>query len=76
MEKQEIFTTLFSSIPLYNEEHVDAILNTMNKDNAVFILVKACTHAHSKGVFTIGETEVLSKAIRVLAEEQKEENKD
>jgi hypothetical protein len=39
----------------------------MDKDHSIYYLVEAIKSAHRKGAFTIGETEVISKAIRTLS---------
>ena len=67
MENEKLFGKLFDSIPLNNEEHLDVILNTMNKETATYFVVQAVKYAYHSGLYSIGETEVLSKAIRVLS---------
>ena len=67
MENEKLFGKLFDSIPLNNEEHLDVILNTMNKETATYFVVQAVKYAYHNGLYSIGETEVLSKAIRVLS---------
>ena len=66
-EKNKNFGNLFGSIDLLSEEHLELILSTMNADHALYYLIESVKSAHSKGVFTIGESEVISKAIRVLS---------
>ena len=65
--ENKLFGNLFSSIDLKSEEHLDIILSTMDKDHSIYYLVEAIKSAHRKGAFTIGETEVISKAIRTLS---------
>ena len=65
--ENKLFGTLFSSIDLKSEEHLDIILSTMDKDHSIYYLVEAIKSAHRKGAFTLGETEVISKAIRTLS---------
>ena len=48
------------------QEIVEAILSTMDNEHAIFYLIESVKYAHKKGCYTIGETEVLSKAIRTL----------
>jgi hypothetical protein len=67
--ENKLFGTLFNSIDLKSEEHLDIILSTMDKDHSIYYLVEAIKSAHRKGVFTIGETEVISKAIRTISKE-------
>ncbi len=72
MEKnnEKIYGNLFGTINLLNEEHLDVILSTINKEYSIYYLVEAVKAAHKRGAFTIGESEVISKAIRVLSKEE------
>jgi len=65
-QKNTNYGNLFGTIDLLNEEHVEAILSTMDEEHAIFYLIESVKYAHKKGCFTIGETEVLSKSIRTL----------
>ena len=67
MDEKELFGNLFNSIPLHNEEHLETIRNTIDKDQAVFLLVQAVKHAYHQGLYTIGESEVISKCIRIVS---------
>ena len=69
MEEQEneLFGNLFGTINLLSEEHLDAILISMNKDHALYYLIESVKALDKRGAFTIGESEVISKAIRVLS---------
>ena len=60
------YGNLFGTIDLINDDHVEAILSTMDNEHAIFYLIESVKYAHKKGCYTIGETEVLSKAIRTL----------
>jgi len=66
-ESDKIYGNLFGSINLLNEGHLDAILLTMDRDHAIHYLVESVKSAHQRGAFTIGESEVISKAIRTLS---------
>jgi len=67
MEDTQIFGTLFNTIPLNDEGHLNAILSSMDKDTATYYLVQAVRHAYNSGVYTMSEVEVLSKSIRVCS---------
>jgi hypothetical protein len=69
-QEQELFGKLFNSIPLYNESHLDAILDSMDKDQSTYYLIQAVSHAYHSGVFTIGESEIISKAIRTVSKKE------
>ena len=65
-ENIEKFGNLFGSIDLLSEEHLELLLSTMDVNTSIYYLIESVKSAHKKGVFTIGESEVISKAIRVL----------
>lgn len=69
-EQQELFGKLFNSIPLYTESHLDVIINSMDKNQASYLLIQAVSHAYHSGVYTIGESEVISKAIRIISKKE------
>ncbi len=66
-EDNKEFGKLFNSVSLISEEHLELILSTMSPKDATFLLVQAVKHAHHLGTYSIGETEVISKAIRVIS---------
>ena len=67
--EQKSYGNLFGTINLVSEQHIEAILTTMDDQHALYYLIESVKSAHKKGAFTIGETEVISKAIRVLLKE-------
>jgi len=64
--EQEKYGNLFGSIDLLSEEHLELILSTMDNEHALYYLIESVKSAHRKGAFSIGETEIISKAIRTL----------
>jgi hypothetical protein len=70
MEEEKIFGKLFGTIPLYSEEHLDILLTTMDKSMASTLLVQAVKLGYESQLYSIGESEVISKAIRVLTKEE------
>jgi hypothetical protein len=74
MEQQpELFGKLFESIPIQSEEHLEVILETMDKDHAIYYLTQAVKYAYQSGIYSIGECEVISKSIRVTNKKEKED---
>ena len=63
----EIYGNLFGSINLLSEDHLDMILSTMDKEHSIYYLVEAVKSAHKRGAFTLGESEVISRSIRILS---------
>ena len=68
--EEELFGKLFNTVLLVDENHLDTILSTMDKPHATYILVQAVKHAYHSGVYSLGESEVISKCIRVLGKEE------
>ena len=71
-QEQELFGKLFNSIPLYTESHLDVMINTMDKEQSIYYLIQAVSHAYHSGLYTIGETEIISKAIRIISKKEEE----
>jgi len=67
MEQSEPLAILFGRLEISTEEQLETILNTMNTDVATVFLIHAVKHAYERGVYNIGETEVISKCIRILS---------
>lgn len=59
---------LFGSLELETAETLNVLIDNLNKEQAVFMLTESVKHAHRKGVFTILETEIISKSIRKIYE--------
>jgi hypothetical protein len=70
------FGKLFNSVTLLSEEHLELILTTMSQKESIYLLVQAVKHAHHLGTYSIGETEVISKAIRVISKITDDEPKN
>jgi hypothetical protein len=66
-EQTENYGNLFGTINLLTEDHLDIILSSMDKEHSIYYLVEAVKAAHTRGAFTIGESEIISKSIRVLS---------
>jgi hypothetical protein len=64
--EETIYGKLFNKIILNDEGHLEVLLDTMDRERAIYLLVESVKHCHNMGVFTLGESEVISKSIRVL----------
>jgi hypothetical protein len=71
-QEQELFGKLFNSIPLYTESHLDVMIDTMDKEQSIYYLIQAVSHAYHSGLYTIGESEIISKAIRTISKKEEE----
>ena len=75
-QEQELFGKLFNSIPLYTESHLDVMIDTMDKEQSIYYLIQAVSHAYHSGLYTIGESEIISKAIRTISKKEEEKEKE
>lgn len=73
MEKNQetIYGQIFGTIDLFSEDHLEAILSTMDREHAISYLIDSVKAAYTRGAYTIGEVEVISKAIRTLSAQEK-----
>ena len=72
MEQEKIYGKLFNSVPLLTENHLQTLIDIMDKEQAVFLLVQAVKYAYHNGIYSLGESEVISKCIRVLSKTESE----
>jgi hypothetical protein len=70
MEEEKMYGKLFNSVPLLTEDHLQTILDVMDKEQAIYLLVQAIKHAYHSGVYSLGESEVISKSIRILSKSE------
>ena len=71
-QEEELYGKIFDEIPLVSQEHLEIILSNMSNEDSVYFLIHACKSAYHRGAFSIGESEIISKAIRILSKKQKE----
>lgn len=66
-QEEELYGKVFDDIPLLSEEHLELIISSMSTDESIYFLTQACKSAYHRGAFSIGESEIISKAIRVIS---------
>ena len=70
MEEKQIYGGLFDSIPLSSKEHLDTLIDTINEELALYYLIQSVNYAYKSGIYTLGESEVISKSIRILTQKK------
>ena len=65
---------IFQSYPIENNIEFEILLSSIEKEQALFFLVEAVKYANANNVYTMSETELLSKCIRKLHSPKTEEN--
>ena len=61
--------TLFDTITYYKSSDLDNFMNGMSKEQAIYCLLQACQAAYNRKAYTLVESELLSKALRLLTQE-------
>ena len=65
-EQPKPIGTLFDSINYSNIADLDRFVQNLTGDQSLYCVVQASKAAHKRGVFSMEESEVVSRAIRVL----------
>jgi len=63
-EERKPIATLLGSISYENREDYESFLNNLSLEHAAIALISAATYAQSKGVYSLDEAELISKAIK------------
>ena len=58
---------LFDSINYYSIEDFDKFVSNLNNEQSSYCLIQAVQYAYSKNLFSLEESEVISKSIRTLS---------
>ena len=58
---------LFDSINYYTIEDFDKFVSNLNNEQSLYCLIQSVQYAHSKNLFSLEESEVISKSIRTLS---------
>jgi thymidine kinase len=69
MEENQPQGFLFDTIAFYSEESVENLINNLDKKTIFYILSQALSYAHGKNVFSLTESEIISKSLRILNKE-------
>jgi hypothetical protein len=64
-EKQPI-AYLFEDVAIYKPEDIDILIDNLTEEQAKFMLIKSVQMAYKHGLYSLTESEILSKSLRVL----------
>jgi hypothetical protein len=71
-EKQPL-GLLFNSVAYYKPEDIELIINNLNFEQSFYMLTQALEYAHQHSIYTLQESELISKSIRILNSKKNEE---
>ena len=64
-EKQPI-TYLFEEVAIYKPEDIENLIDGLTDEQAKFMLVRAVQMAYRNGLYSLTESELISKSLRML----------
>ena len=76
MEQKQPMGLLFDSVAYYTPNDVDSLCDEMNLEQAYYMMIKALEFAHKSRIFTLQETELVSKSLRVMNHHFSNENEE
>jgi hypothetical protein len=65
-QEQQPAGTLFEIINYYSNEDLSKFVDQMTQEQALYCVIHATRSGHRRGAYGMEESEVISKAIRVL----------
>lgn len=65
-EKKQVINNLFESIHYTSQEQLNVFLNNMTEEQAIYCIQEALNYSYVKGLFTLQESEAISKSLRLL----------
>jgi hypothetical protein len=71
-EKQPL-GLLFNSVAYYKPEDIELIIDNLNFEQSFYMLIQALEYAHQHSVYSLQESELISKSIRILNSRKTEE---
>lgn len=57
---------IFDSINYYSVDDIDKFISNMNNEQALYCLIEAVKSAYKRNTFSLLESEVLSKSLRII----------
>lgn len=64
-QKQPILH-LFEEVAIYKPEDVDNLIDNLTEEQAKFMLIRAVQMAYKNGLYSLTESEIVSKSLRTL----------
>jgi hypothetical protein len=64
-EKQPI-AHLFEEVAIYNPEDIENLIDNLTEEQAKFMLIRAVQMAYKNGLYSLTESEIVSKSLRML----------
>lgn len=69
MEEKQPQGLLFGTVAYYDSKQVNELIENMTFEQSYFYITQALQHSFGMGVFSLQESEILSKSLRILSNE-------
>lgn len=67
-------TKLFDFLNCNSNEEFDKLINSIEKEQSIFYITQAVQTGFKRGSFTLQESEIISKSLRVLSTPDNKDN--
>lgn len=64
-EKQPI-AFLFEDVAIYKPEDIENLIDNLTEEQSKFMLIRAVQMAYKNGIYSLTESEIVSKSLRTL----------
>jgi hypothetical protein len=64
-QKQPI-AFLFEEVAIYKPEDIDNLIDNLTEEQSKFMLIRAVQMAYKNGLYSLTESELVSKSLRIL----------
>ena len=64
-QKQPILF-LFEDVAIYKPEDIDNLIDNLTEEQSKFMLIRAVQMAYKNGLYSLTESELVSKSLRIL----------
>jgi predicted ATP-dependent serine protease len=64
-EKQPI-AFLFEDVAIYKPEDIENLIDNLTEEQSKFMLIRAIQMAYKNGIYSLTESEIVSKSLRIL----------
>lgn len=65
-KNEEILGTIFDDIHFTSQTDLDLLIDGMSKEQSSIFIRKSLEYAYRRGVFTLQESEIVSKSLRLI----------
>jgi hypothetical protein len=66
-------TKLFDFLQCNSNDELNKLINSIEKEQSLFYITQAVKSAYKRGCFSLEESEIISKSLRVLSTPDKKE---